>query len=119
MIRLVCPVLLVVAVAAQARADGDVAGIWRQETESVGVSYWELAAKKDGTYEAFEVGLGNARGTARLKDGRLVIEWSNGTASGTYEWTLKGVAGNGKCTVRPTDGDVQVFEKSSVRFVGK
>src|SRR5207237_1009296 len=115
-----CPVLLVVAVAAQARADGDLAGIWRHETEGVGVLYWELTPKKDGTYDAQEVGLGGAKGTARLMDGRLVINWlvPDGT-DGTYEWSLKGISGRGKCTVRPVDGEVKVYDQSSVRFIGR
>jgi hypothetical protein len=103
-----------------ARAADELAGVWRQETEGIGVSYWELTPKGEHTYDAQEYGLAGVKGTAYLKDGVLVIRCEKlGDDQGTYEWRLKGTAGKGKLVIKTAGGDEKVYEHSSVRFVGK
>jgi hypothetical protein len=77
-------------------------------------SYWELTPKGEHAYEAQEYGLGNAKGTAYLREGRLVIRL-NDSEKARYEWHLRGTAGRG----RFIGGEGQVYERSSVRFIGK
>src|SRR5579871_2612407 len=104
MIRFLCPALLALALISQARADDESAGTWRNTLEGSGVSYWELTPAAGGTYDAQEVGLGNRRGTASLKDGVLVIEFKVDDHTGVYEWRLKGPVGQGTYTQTHTDG---------------
>jgi hypothetical protein len=65
--------LLCLLVVGQGRAAEDLAGTWRQETEGVGVSYWEFTPKGEHAYDAQEYGLASVHGIARLEDGVLVI----------------------------------------------
>jgi len=114
--------LLSLLVVTPARAAEELAGIWRQETEGDGgsfVSFWELTPKGEHTYEAQEYGLGSVKGIAHLKDGVLVIHFVNGDDKGTYEWRLKGTAGKGKLFLKLAGEDEKVYDKSSVRFIGK
>ena len=117
MIRFLCPALLALALITPVWADGELAGTWRNTLQEFGTSYWELTPKKDGTYEAQEVGLGNRHGVARFKDGILTIEFMADDIKGVYEWSLKGPAGEGTYT-ETKDGDVLKL-KTSVRFIGK
>ena len=119
MIRLFSLGLLSLLVVTPARAADELAGTWRQETEGLGVSYWELTPKGERTYEAQEYGLANVKGTASLKDDILVIHFVNGDDKGTYEWHLKGTAGKGKLFLKLAGADEKVYDKSSVRFIGK
>ncbi len=111
--------VLSLLVVSQAQAGEELAGTWRQETEGVGVSYWELTPKGEHTYEAQEYGLASVKGTARLKDGVLVIHFKNGDDRGTYEWRLNGPQGKGKLVIRQEGEVAKEFDKSSVRFIGK
>jgi hypothetical protein len=111
--------LLSLLLVTQARAAEELTGVWRQETEGVGVSFWELTPKGEHTYEAQEYGLGGVKGMAHLKDGVLVIHFVNGDDKGTYEWRLKGTAGKGKLVLKLAGQDEKVFDNSSVRFIGK
>ena len=118
MIRFLCPALLALVVISPARADEEVAGVWKNTLEESGVSYWELIPKKGGTYDAEEVGLGNRHGTAKFKDGVLNIEFQAEDHKGVYEWHLKGPAGQGTYTQTHTDGRVLKL-KTSIRFIGR
>jgi hypothetical protein len=118
--RLLSLALLSLLLAGRALAADNLAGTWRQETEEVGVSYWELTPKGDGTYGAQEYGLGGATGTAVLKGEHMIIHFETaGGDKGHYEWRLKGTAGRGKLVVRAPGEDEKMHEKSSVRFIGK
>jgi hypothetical protein len=120
MTRLFSLGLLSLLVVSPARAAEELAGTWRQETEGLGVSYWELTPKGEHTYDAQEFGLGGVKGTARLEDGRLVIRFENGEGGkGHYEWHLKGPAGKGKLVFTPAGGERKVYDNSSIRFIGK
>src|SRR4051812_34320668 len=68
-------------------------GMLHQSTPGIGESDWLIIPNGDGTFKAEEYGLGNARGTARLKDRSLVIEWTTGEYAGVYEWKAVGLAG--------------------------
>jgi hypothetical protein len=118
MFRILCPALLVLVMASQARADDELKGIWRNTLEESGVSYWELAPKKGGEYHAQEVGLGGRYGIAKFKDGVLTIEFKAEDHKGVYEWNLKGPVGQGNYTQTHTDGQVLKL-KTSIRFIGK
>lgn len=119
MFRFLCPALLTFAVIAPVRAEEqDLAGVWRNTLEGSGVSFWELTPRKGGGYDAQETGLGNRQGVAKLKDGKLIIEFLADDHIGTYEWHLKGSLGLGNYTQTHSDGQVQRF-KTSVRFIGK
>jgi hypothetical protein len=85
----------------------------------VGVSYWELTPKDKHTYEAVEYGLAGARGTARLRDGVLVIHFKTADDGGTYEWRLKGTTGRGRLVLKKDGEADKVFDKSTIRFIGK
>jgi hypothetical protein len=111
--------LLSLLVVTPAQAAKELAGTWRQETEGIGVSYWELTPKGEDTYEAQEYGLGGVKGTASLKDGRLVIQFERDGAKRMYEWHLKGPAGKGKLVFTPAAGEKKEYDKSSIRFIGK
>jgi hypothetical protein len=99
----------------------DLAGTWRQETQTLGVSYWELTPKGNNTCTAQEYGLNGVKGTARLVDGHLIIDFEDTVAKGkgTYDWHLKGIAGKGKLVFMRQDGQIQGDRQSSVRFIGK
>jgi hypothetical protein len=111
--------LLSLLAVGSAYAADELAGTWRQDTEGVGVSYWELTPKGEHLYDAQEYGLGGVKGTARLKEGILVIHFVNGDDKGTYEWHLKGTAGKGKLFLKLGGQEERIYEKSSVRFIGK
>jgi hypothetical protein len=120
MTRLFSLGLLGLLVVTPAWAAEELAGTWRQETEGIGVSYWELTPKGEHTYTAQEYGLGGMKGIARLEDGRLVIRFEDDQGGkGIYEWHLKGPAGKGKFVSTPAGGERKVFDNSSVRFIGK
>ena len=113
-VKLAAICLFLLGAATQAWADDKegLKGTWRQETEGLGVSYWELTPKGEHTYDAQEYGLASVKGTARLKDGHLII-----TIEGSkdyYKWHLKGTAGKGEL-IR----EGQAPAKSEVRFIGK
>ena len=120
MTRLFSLGLLILLVVTPARAAEELTGTWRQATEESGVSYWELTPKGEHTYEAQEYGLGGAKGTARLEDGRLVIRFETADGGkGYYEWHLKGRMGKGKLVYTPAGGERKVYDNSSARFIGK
>ncbi len=76
----------------------DLSGVWSQQSGNSGSSRWVLKRRNDGTYDAHEEGLGNARGTATYDGTSLKIEWSAGTWSGYYQWFInqdcRGGSGN-------------------------
>lgn len=126
--------LLGLLAVAQASRAADLEGIWRQETPGVGVSYWEFTPKGEHTFDAQEYGIGNVRGTARLRDNVLIVHWQNGdnTVKGVYEWRLKGTSGKGKLIFTQYNADftlgvevqrdgrtVREADRSTVRFIGK
>jgi hypothetical protein len=119
MFRLFSLGLLSLLFVRQALAGGNLAGTWRQETEGLGVSYWELTPKGEHTYAAQEYGLGNVKGTASFKDDHLVIHWENpdNGVKGVFTWHLKGPSGKGRME-QGKNGETK-FDKSSVRFIGK
>ena len=120
MTRLFSLGLLILLVVTPARAAEELTGTWRQETEGIGVSYWELTPKDENTYTAQEYGLGGKKAIARLEDGRLVIRFEDDDGGkGTYEWRLKDRAGKGKFVFTPASGEKKVYDNSSVRFIGK
>jgi hypothetical protein len=101
-----------------ALAAEDLRGVWKQETEGIGVSFWELTprAGEQHAYDAQEYGLGGVRGIARLEDGHLVIHFGDDPRPrNTYKWKLEGTRGRGHFT----GGDGTVFDKSVVKFIGK
>jgi hypothetical protein len=114
MTRFISLGLLGLLAASPARAAEDLAGVWRQETEGIGVSFWELTPRGEHTYAAQEYGIGSVKGTARLEGGRLVIRFDD-PDRGRYEWRLRGTAGKGVFI----SGEGKVYENSSVRFIGK
>jgi hypothetical protein len=120
MTRLLSLGLLSLLIVTPARAAEELAGTWRQETEGIGVSYWELTSKGENTYEAQEYGLGGAKGTARLEDDRLVIRFETADGGkGSYVWLIKKRVGKGKLVFTPAGGETKESDNSSVRFIGK
>jgi hypothetical protein len=119
MVRLFGLGLVSLLVVTQAQAADALTGVWRQETEDLGVSYWEFTPKGKNTYAVQEYGLGGVTGTAHLRDGVLVIDFKNDDLRGAYEWKLTGIKGKGKLTIKKEGEDDKVYEKSSIRFIGK
>jgi hypothetical protein len=104
-------------VVSQGPPAADLAGLWKQEGEGGGVSFFELTPKGDH-YKAQEYGLGGVTGTARLEGEHLVIRFVHNGDDCHYTWHLKGLSGHGKFVRRTKDGGEEVV-KSTVRFIGR
>ena len=119
MIRAIGLCLITLFMAAPALAAESLAGTWRQETEGIGVSYWELTPKGEHAYDAQEYGLAGKKGVARLEGDHLVIHIEDEGGRATYDWHLQGTSGHGKLVQHIAGGEEKIYEHSSVRFIGK
>lgn len=68
----------------------DLSGTWSQATDVLGGSAWNFTKTGEGTYDAEESGLGNARGKVVVQGNIITLTSStaDGAYQGTYRWQL-------------------------------
>ncbi|MFC2158344.1 hypothetical protein ACFLT9_10955 [Acidobacteriota bacterium] len=93
----------------------DLSGSWKQSTDVIGSSVWVLTRTGTNRYDAKEVGLGVAKGTASLIGQNLLINWKSAEMSGYYKWELGARCDSGEGKLKFTEGwDNKSFD-STVR----
>jgi hypothetical protein len=79
-------------------------GSWTNKLTGGGASTWTFTPLPGGRYDAREVGMGNARGTAVLKGNHLHIDFTTADVVGAYDVDLDAAGTNGAGQVSFSQG---------------
>jgi len=96
----------------------DISGSWAHSTTDVGQATWIFTPIGGNRYNAREIGLGNATGTAVLEKDRLRIDWAADNSRGYYEWNLDSscASGTGKLVFLFSSGGSGIHSSSLTRL---